>query len=275
EVHTPKTIISATEGGANLFPLQYFEKQAFLAQSPQLYKQILMATGFDKVYEIAPCFRAEEHNTPRHLNEFIGIDIEQAFANEEDVMQTLERMIQRIINRINEMNSKELELLGVKLPSAKLPFNRVKYDDCVEILKSKNIEAKYGEDFSTEALRVLGEEFKDFYFITKWPTQAKPFYIQPFEDEKEFCRAFDLMYWDKEITSGGQRVHNPILLRQRLEEQGLNPENFKYYLEAFEYGMPQHAGWGLGVERTLMILTGIENIRECTLFPRDRTRLVP
>lgn len=275
EVHTPKTIISATEGGANLFQIQYFEKQAFLAQSPQLYKQILMATGFDKVYEIATCFRAEEHNTPKHLNEFISIDIEQAFADEEDVMQVLERVIQKIIKKLNEDNKKELELLQVKIPIPQLPFKRVKYDECVKIARSKGAELKYGEDFSAEALRAVGEELKGFYFITKWPTQAKPFYIQPFEDNKEFCRAFDLMRRDKELTSGGQRVHNPILLRQRLKEQGLNPENFKYYLESFEYGMPQHAGWGLGVERALMIITNMQNIRECTLFPRDRTRLVP
>lgn len=275
EVHTPKIIAAAAEGGTNLFPVQYFELEAFLAQSPQLYKQILMATGLDKVYEIAPCFRAEEHNTLRHLNEFISVDIEQAFADEEDVMQVLERLIRKIIQKIRADNKKELELLKLQLPVPEKSFKRVQYEECVKIAQSKSIEIKFGDDFSTECLKAIGEHFKNFYFITEWPTKAKPFYIQPFEAKPEICRAFDLMYKEKEITSGGERVHDCNMLRERLKSQNLNIENFKYYLVAFEYGMPQHAGWGLGVERALMILTNIENIRECALFPRDRTRLTP
>lgn len=275
EVHTPKLIVTATEGGTNLFPVQYFERNAYLAQSPQLYKQMMMATGLDKVYEIAPCFRAEEHNTVRHLNEFIALDIEMAFADEEDVMQVLERIIARGIKNITEENKKELGLLGVKFTVPQLPFKRVEYGKCIEIANSKNIKLKSGEDFSPEALKAIGEDMNGFYFITKWPTATKPFYIQPFKDNMELCRAFDLMYWEKEITSGGQRVHDVALLTERLRRQGLKPESFKHYLEAFEYGMPHHAGWGLGIERIIMTITGMQNIRECVLFPRDRTRLEP
>ncbi len=275
EIHTPKIVATATEGGTSLFPLQYFEKKAFLNQSPQLYKQMLMATGLDRVFEIGPAFRAEEHDTIRHLNEFTSIDMEIAFADEEDVMTLLEKVIKKIISTVNKENKKELSTLNIKIPVPETPFNRVEYKKCVEIIQSKNVDAVYGEDFSMEATKVLAEEFKDFYFITKWPTRIKPFYAQPFEENPELCRAFDLMYYEKEITSGAQRIHDVGLLRERIKEQGLNPENFKYYLEAFEYGMPPHAGWGLGVERTMMILTDMKNIRECVLFPRDRRRLVP
>ena len=275
EIHTPKIVATATEGGTNLFQVQYFEEKAFLNQSPQLYKQIMMATGLDRVFEIGPAFRAEEHDTVRHLNEFTSIDMEIAFADEEDVMKILEKVIQKIISMVNKENKKELNTLNIKIPVPETPFKRIDYSECVELIKSKNVDVVDGEDFSMEATKTIAEEFKDFYFITKWPTKTKPFYVQTFENNPEICRAFDLMYNENEVTSGAQRVHDVNLLKERIREQGLNPENFKYYLEAFEYGMPPHAGWGLGVERMLTILTNAKNIRECVLFPRDRRRLVP
>lgn len=275
EIHTPKIVATATEGGTNLFPVQYFEEKAFLNQSPQLYKQMMMATGLDRVFEIGPAFRAEEHDTVRHLNEFTSIDMEIAFADEEDVMKILEKIIQKIISMVNKENKKELSTLNIKIPVPETPFKRVNYSECVELIKSKNVDVGDGEDFSMEATKAIAEEFKDFYFITKWPTKTKPFYVQPFENNPELCRAFDLMYYEKEITSGAQRVYEVNILKERMKEQGLNPENFKYYIEAFEYGMPPHAGWGLGVERMLTILTNAKNIRECVLFPRDRRRMIP
>ncbi|MBA3043629.1 aspartate--tRNA(Asn) ligase [archaeon] len=275
EIHTPKIVATATEGGTNLFPIQYFEEKAFLNQSPQLYKQMMMATGLDRVFEIGPVFRAEEHDTVRHLNEFTSIDIEMAFADEEDVMKILEKIIQKIISMANKENKKELSILNIKIPVPETPFKRVDYSECVELIKSKNVDVVDGEDFSMEATKAIAEEFKDFYFITKWPTKTKPFYVQTFENNPDLCRAFDLMHNENEVTSGAQRVHDVNLLKERIREQGLNPENFKYYIEAFEYGMPPHAGWGLGVERMLTILTNAKNIRECVLFPRDRRRLIP
>ena len=275
EIHTPKIVATATEGGTNLFRMQYFEEKAFLNQSPQLYKQMMMATGLDRVFEIGPVFRAEEHDTVRHLNEFTSIDIEMAFADEEDVMKILEKIIQKIISMANKENKKELSILNIKIPVPETPFKRVDYSECVELIKSKNVDVVDGEDFSMEATKAIAEEFKDFYFITKWPTKTKPFYVQTFENNPDLCRAFDLMHNENEVTSGAQRVHDVNLLKERIREQGLNPENFKYYIEAFEYGMPPHAGWGLGVERMLTILTNAKNIRECVLFPRDRRRLIP
>ena len=275
EIHTPKIVATATEGGTNLFRIQYFEEKAFLNQSPQLYKQMMMATGLDRVFEIGPAFRAEEHDTVRHLNEFTSIDMEMAFADENNVMKILERSIKKIILMVNEENKKELDTLNMKIQIPEIPFRRIEYSECVELIKSKNVGVADGEDFSMEATKALAEELKGFYFITSWPTSTKPFYVQPFENNPELCRAFDLMYDEKEIASGAQRVHDINLLKERMKEQGLNPENFRYYLESFEYGMPPHAGWGLGVERILTILTDAKNIRECVLFPRDRRRLVP
>lgn len=272
EIHTPKIVAVATEGGTNLFSVQYFENKVFLNQSPQLFKQIMMATSFDKVYEVGACFRAEEHNTVRHLNEFTSIDIEIAFADEEDAMQVLERVIYNSIKKIIAENQKELKILNVDLKLPDLPFPRVDYEKCLQIVKEK-IPINFGDDFSMEANKILAEKFKEFYFITKWPLAIKPFYAQPY-DEK-LSRGFDLMFGEKEITSGAQRVHDVSLLKKRLEEQGLNPNDFEFYIKAFEYGMPPHAGWGLGLERIVMILTQRENIRECVLFPRDRRRLVP
>ncbi len=271
EVHTPKIVATATEGGTELFPVKYFEKNAYLNQSPQLYKQILMASGLERVFEIAPAFRAEEHNTTRHLNEFISIDTEMSFASDEDAMQILEKSIANAIKYVVEKEQCALKNLEMEWKVPKLPFKRLTYDEALKIV-NKHINMEWGEDFSTEALKILGEEVNDFFFITRWPLKIKPFYVMP-DGENSF--AFDLMYKDKELSSGAQRNHIYESLVIALRERGLNPQNFEFYLRAFRYGMPPHAGWGLGLERLTMIITGVKNIRECVIFPRDRTRLIP
>ena len=275
EVHTPKIIASASEGGTNLFRVRYFEKDAYLAQSPQLYKQMLMATGLDRVYEIGWYFRAEEHNTRRHLNESTAIDIEMAFIkNEGDVMKILERLVQHICKRIYKME--ELSILNVDIRVPSLPLPRLKYEDVLDILKEKGFELQWGEDLGSEEERAIGEvmreEDKDFYFITKYPLDAKPFYTMP---DGDLSRSFDLGCKGIEIASGSQRIHNYELLKERIEKNGLKPEDFQDYLKAFKYGMPPHGGFGMGIERLLMALLDIKNVRECILFPRDRTRLRP
>jgi aspartyl-tRNA synthetase len=275
EVHTPKIVATATEGGTALFEATYFEKKAYLNQSPQLYKQMLMATGFDRIYEIGPAFRAEEHDTTRHLNEFTSIDIEMSFSDEEDAMGVLERCVYNSILRVREKNDAEMRILGADMDIPALPLQRLTYSECLDLIKEGGYEMQWGEDFPMEAMKILQEKVPDFFFITKWPTKSKPFYTQPFEDEPKVCRGFDLQFREKELTSGAQRVHDVELLKKRLEEQGLDPSEFTFYLDAFEYGMPPHAGWGLGAERLTMIITGRQNIRECVLFPRDRKRLVP
>ena len=270
EVQTPKIIASATEGGTSLFEMKYFDKTAYLAQSPQLYKQMLMSGGLERVYEVGPAFRAEEHNTPRHLNEFISIDIEMSFADDDVVMGVMERLVATAARTVSK-ETRALETLGIEPIELELPLPRITYDEAVEMSQGK---AEWGEDLSMEATRVIAEQMNDFYFITKWPLSLKPFYIQPDEDPK-YSKGFDFMYNEVEMTSGGQRVHDVNLLRERLKEQGLDPDGFNHYLDPFRYGMPPHAGWGLGLDRLAMIFTGAKNVRECVLFPRDRTRMTP
>ncbi|ASJ17171.1 aspartate--tRNA(Asn) ligase [Thermococcus chitonophagus] len=281
EIHTPKIIATATEGGTELFPMKYFENDAFLAQSPQLYKQIMMATGLDKVFEVAPIFRAEEHNTTRHLNEAWSIDAEMAFIeNEEEVMDLLERLVVYTIKYVRENNEKELKILEFELEEPKQPFPRITYDKALEILADLGKEIPWGEDIDTEGEKLLGRYIKeneeaDLYFIYKYPSEAKPFYIMKYDDKPEICRAFDLEYRGIEISSGGQREHRHEILVEQIKEKGLNPESFEFYLRAFRYGMPPHGGFGLGAERLIMRMLDIGNIREVILFPRDRRRLVP
>ncbi len=273
EVNTPKLVVSCTEVGTELFPISYFDKEAFLGQSPQLYKQMLMATGLDRVFEIGPIFRAEEHNTRRHLNEAISIDIEMAFSDDKDAMDILEKVIINACKDVYENREKELNLLGVKIEVPE-KIERITYDEALELIKNK-VSIEWGEDLSREAEKALGEVMGGYYFITEWPTEIRPFYTMPKEDEPEKCKAFDLMYKDLELSSGAQRIHQYDLLVENIKKKGLSPEGFKYYLEAFKYGMPPHAGWGLGADRFTMVLTGMQNIRECVLFPRDRQRLTP
>ncbi len=277
EAHTPNIIASSSEGGTDVFKLKYFEKDAFLAQSPQLYKQMLMATGFDRVYEIAWYFRAEEHNTRRHLNESTAVDLEMAFIkSEEDVMKVLEGLVQHMWKRASECED-ELNVLNKKIIVPKLPFKRISYDNVLKKLNDDGCKIKWGEDLGTEEEKLLGDIMKkegsEFYFITKYPLESKPFYTMPLEEK--YSRGFDLACKGVELASGSQRIHNVDLLKKRITACDLNPKNFESYLKAFRYGMPPHGGFGFGIERFLMELLDIKNIRECILFPRDRTRLTP
>jgi len=273
EVHTPKISASSSEGGTEVFRIDYFGNDAYLVQSPQLYKQMLMASGLDRVYEIAWYFRAEEHDTSRHLNESTAIDIEMAFIeNEEDVMKVAEGLTNAIIQKILEENSRELEVLGVKVDLPSLPYPRIKYDEVVEILQ-REMDFKWGDDLGTDEENLLAKHLDyEIYFITRFPLEAKPFYAMP---SGKYARAFDLEFKGMEISSGAQRIHDYEMLVSRMEEMGMKVENFKDYLNAFRYGMPPHGGFGYGIERLLMRLLNRSNIRECILFPRDRKRLRP
>lgn len=274
EVHTPRIIASATEGGAALFPVEYFEHKAFLAQSPQLYKEQL-TLSFEKIFEIGPFFRAEESHTRRHLNEFLSVDIEQAFATSEDVMSVLERLIHHVCEAVKRRCQGELNVLEHQIKVPKVPLARFTYDEILTELEKEQIRIPWGEDLPTSACRRLGKLHPYFYFITDWPTESKTFYIKPRDDNPTLSEGFDLMWRWVEIASGGTRVHSKQLLIKRLKEQGLNPESFKHHLKVFDYGLPPHAGWAIGLDRLMMVLTGKKNIREVVLFPRDRFRLTP
>lgn len=274
EITTPKMVATATEGGTDLFPISYFEKEAFLNQSPQLFKQIMMSAGLDKVYEIGPIFRAEEHDTRRHLNESISIDIEASFSDHNDVMQTLEQMLGYVIKEVKKECEEELASISSQINQPELPLKRLKYEEAIEIANKNNIDVIWGEDLSTPAEKAIGKEIGDYYFITDWPSKIKPFYAQP-KKNSELSKAFDLMHPEFEISSGAQRVHDLEMLKERMTQQGLNPDDFDFYLDTFRYGIPPHSGWGLGAERLLMAITNKSNIREVILFPRDRKRLIP
>ncbi|MCK4497801.1 aspartate--tRNA(Asn) ligase [Candidatus Bathyarchaeota archaeon] len=274
EVYTPRIISTATEGGAALFSIDYFDQEAYLAQSPQLYKEQLTLC-FEKVFEIGPFFRAEASHTRRHLSEFISIDIEQAFVKSSDVMKLLEEIMHFTCTTVKENCRKELEILKHEVEVPKLPLKRLTYSEVLEELKTEGNSVPWGEDIPTPAYRTLGKLHPYFYFVTDWPTESKPFYIAPKDDQPEVSEGFDLMWRWMELASGGTRVHAKSVLMHRLKEQGLNPESFRHHLQVFDYGVPPHAGWATGLERMVMMLTGKRNIREVVLFPRDRSRLTP
>ncbi|HHD16220.1 MAG TPA: aspartate--tRNA(Asn) ligase [Euryarchaeota archaeon] len=286
EIQTPKIVATATEGGTALFEMKYFDRKAFLNQSPQLFKQTMMATGLDRVFEIGPAFRAEEHDTVRHLNEYTSIDCEMAWGTLDDSLDVLEKVIQRVYSNVLNHNFMQLESMGQTLVSPERPFPRLNYNCIIDKLSARGIEVvdentgkkrviEWGDDIPMDGFKEIAKDRPSLYFIMKWPMKLKPFYIQPDPDDPEVSQGFDLNYGEKELVSGGQRVHDPELLRKLIRERGMDPEDFGFYLKAFDYGMPPHAGWGLGVERLTMIITGSSNVRETVLFPRDKHRLVP
>ncbi len=275
EITTPKVVATATEGGTALFPISYFEREAFLNQSPQLFKQLMMSGGLDRVFEIGPIFRAEEHDTRKHLNEATSIDIEASFLDNEDVMVILENLVSHVYSEVAQKGKNYLKTLGVEIKIPGTPFRRITYDEAISIARDNGEKIEWGEDLSTESEHSIGKTIGEHYFIVDWPTKIKPFYAMPYENKPEICRAFDMMHPRMELSSGAQRVHSYELLRQRIVDQGMNADGFDFYLSAFRFGMPPHAGWGLGAERLLMTMLGIDNIREVVLFPRDRRRLSP
>jgi len=275
EFQPPCVIASASEGGADLFMLPYFEKQAYLAQSPQLYKQ-MCAISLEKVYTVTPIWRAEKFNTPTHLNEVRQMDIEQAFADDETVMSVLEEILVHMLATVKESCPDELELLGREIVVPELPFRRVTYTEAIEMLQEAGEEIAWGDDFSKPQERRLTELVgEEAFFLKDWPSVQKAFYAMPYEDNSDVVHAFDCIYGGIEISSGTMRIHLPELLREQLRKKGLNPDNFTHYIESFAYGAPPHAGWSIGLERLTMTVTGMTNIRECCMFPRDRDRLVP
>ncbi len=278
EVNTPKIAAAGAEGGASLFPVRYFEDWAFLTQSPQLYKQMLMASSLDRVFEIGPAFRAEPSDTSRHLSEFTSFDFEMAFINDyNDVMDMTEAVILETLEFVKKEGKEWLEILERNLEIPRHPFPRLTFDEVEAMLEEEG--RTVGKDLGTEDEKALGrimaEKGYNAYFIKDYPEEEKPFYIMENEDRPGYSFAFDLDYYGEELLSGGQREHRYENLVSRMKKKGLNPENFKFYLKAFKYGMPPHGGIGMGVERFIMKSLGLKNIREAVIFPRDQWRVVP
>ena len=274
EITTPKIIGSASEGGANLFSLEYFGRTAYLAQSPQLYKE-QMTMGLERVFEVSNFYRAENSHTGRHLTEFTSVDIEAAFMDYTDVMTTLESMICRVFKDISDLCTVPLTNLAHELVVPSAPFEVITYQDALDELQKEGYDLNFGDDLQDAHLRIVGKNHPGFYFLTDWPMSLKPFYIMGKEDNPDISKSFDLQYGYLELSSGGTRLHDASIIRSRLMQQGLNPEQFADHLEVFGWGMPPHSGWGMGLDRLMTILTGTDNVREVVLYPRDTDRLLP
>lgn len=274
EVNTPKIIGTATEGGADLFGFEYFSKKAFLAQSPQLYKEQL-TLGLERVFEISSYFRAEPSHTVRHLSEFVSVDLESAFLEYGDIMDIVQDLIISTINDLFVLYDKQMTYFENKQDIMVDKIPRITYEKCLEDLNSLGEKIEFGDDLSDPALKKLGEIYPKFYFIIDWPTKLKPFYILEHEKKSELSKSFDLQYGYLEIVSGGTREHDSERLKNKLLEKGLNPKSFSDHLQTFDWGMPPHSGCGLGFDRFIMILTNSTNIREVVLYPRDTERLSP
>jgi nondiscriminating aspartyl-tRNA synthetase len=276
ETNTPKIIATATEGGATLFPIFYYDREAFMAQSPQLYKEQL-TMAFENVFEIGQIFRAEPSRTNRHLSEATSLDVEEAFVDYNDIMALLEKMILHIVDSLNKRNRNDLLELALELPNIKLPLPRYSYSNIIDELQSTGENIRWGDDLPPQMMKnTLHTTVNGFYFITDWPTAIKPFYVKPKPTGSEsMCESFDLMYGSLEVSSGSTRINRKDDLLERMKKQGLNTQAFDYHLRVFDYGVPPHAGFGVGIERLLMAITRIENIRDVTLYPRDIDRLTP
>ncbi len=273
EIQPPEIIATSTEGGTDLFKVDYFGKKAYLAQSPQLYKQ-LMAISLEKVFSTSVAWRAEKHDTSKHINEIRQMDIEVAFSDDILIMRYCEEVLKHIVKKVLSECRKELELLGLKLKVPKAKY--MTYKQAISLLNKHGFNLKEGDDFDPEAEKKFCELFPDtIVFTYEWPIKMKPFYIWPKDLKKGVSGGFDAVYGGVEISSGGQRVHIPNILIEQLKSKKLNPKDFKWYIDAFRFGSPQHAGWSIGLERLTQAICKLDNIREGTLFPRDRRRLTP
>lgn len=280
EIHTPKIGAKGAEGGANMFRLSYFHKPAVLAQSPQFYKQMMVGV-FDRVFETGPVFRAEKHNTKRHLNEYTSLDFEMGYiAGFEDIMGMETGFLQYAVKLLKEDYAKELELLKVELPKVdKIPS--VRFDVAKELVAKKySRKIKNPFDLEPEEEHLIGQYFKeeydaDFVFVTHYPSKKRPFYAMDDPADPRYTLSFDLLFHGLEVTTGGQRIHDYQALLNKIEARGMETEGMEQYLDAFKHGMPPHGGLGIGLERLTMQLLGEDNVRGACLFPRDLSRLEP
>jgi aspartyl-tRNA synthetase len=280
-IHSSKIVSQATEGGANVFPVIYFDKTAYLAQSPQFYKQMMMAAGFEKVFEIGPVFRAEPHHTTRHLTEYTSVDIEMSFIKSyEEIMRVMEGMMVNIYSDVMKDNKPELKLLGITLKVPKTPFPQVSVREAQKILATYGKTSKEGEDLDPEGERIIGKHVEDttgsqFFFLTRFPWEVAQFYHMRDDKDKSVTYRADLIFKGLEITTLAQREHRYDVLVSQAKDKGLDPEKFRFYLDFFRYGVPPHGGSGTGLERIVKQMLNLENVAEATLLPRTPDRLVP
>lgn len=279
EIYTPKIVEEGAEGGTELFSVKYFDRQAYLAQSPQVYKQMMVSAGFERVYEIGHVYRAEEHNTNRHLNEYISMDLEMGYIeSEEELMDLEENLLKFILRDVLKKGKKYLDILNAEVPDIESKIPRIKFSEAIKILAQKYNKTGLDGDIDPEGEKLICKYAKekyncDFIFLTHYPREKRPMYTMPCGMEE--THSFDLLFRGIEITTGGQRIHEYNMLIENIKYKGLKPEHYKNYISNFKFGMPPHGGLAIGLERITAKLLGFENIREASLIPRDRTRLVP
>ncbi|MBS6503114.1 MAG: aspartate--tRNA(Asn) ligase [Clostridium sp.] len=279
EIFTPKIVAEGAEGGTEVFKLEYFEKTAYLAQSPQFYKQMMVGAGFERVFEVAHVYRAEQHNTSRHLNEYISMDLEIGFINNEfDIMNLEEDLIKFILKAIEVKGKEYLKILNVNIPKIDVSIPKIELNEAIEILKKVYGKGDLEGDLDPEGEKLICKYAKekygcDFIFLTNYPKRKRPMYTMPFEEQG--TRSFDLLFKGVEITTGGQRINDYNMLIKSIENKGLNPKDYESYTDIFRYGMPKHGGLAIGLERITTQLLNLENVREASLIPRDRTRITP
>lgn len=288
EIHSPKLISAASEGGANVFKVSYFKTEAFLAQSPQFYKQMAICGDLERVFEIAPVFRAENSFTHRHMTEFVGVDLEMTFQQHyHEVMLLIGRMFMFLFSELPRRFAPEIALVRKQYPIVeefKLPhdgkFPIIQYPEAIAMLRAANVEIGDHDDMSTETEKLLGRIIKekyntDFYILDKFPLAIRPFYTMPDVDMPGYANAYDFFMRGEEIMSGAQRVHDPEMLVERAKAHGVDPISVEPYIDSFRFGAPPHAGGGIGLERVVMFYLGLKNIRMTSMFPRDPTRITP
>jgi nondiscriminating aspartyl-tRNA synthetase len=279
EIFTPKIVAEGAEGGTEVFKVEYFEKTAYLAQSPQFYKQMMVGAGFERGFEVAHVYRAEQHNTSRHLNEYISMDLEIGFINDEfDIMNLEEDLIKFILKAIEVKGKEYLKILNVNIPKIDVSIPKIELNEAIEILKKVYGKGDLEGDLDPEGEKLICKYAKekygcDFIFLTNYPKRKRPMYTMPFEEQG--TRSFDLLFKGVEITTGGQRINDYNMLIKSIENKGLNPKDYESYTDIFRYGMPKHGGLAIGLERITTQLLNLENVREASLIPRDRTRITP
>jgi len=285
EIHTPKIISAASEGGANVFKMNYFKTSAYLAQSPQLYKQMAIASDFDKVFTTGPVFRAEDSNTHRHLTEFVGLDMEMAFKyHYHEVVREIGDTFIHIFKGLREQYKTEIGIVNEQYPREEFKFLEpaliLEYPEAIKMLRENGVEIGDEDDLSTPAEKFLGKLVRakydtDFYILDKFPLAVRPFYTMPDANDPKYSNSYDMFMRGEEILSGAQRIHDPDFLTERANHHGINLDEIRAYIDAFKYGCPPHAGGGIGMERVTMLYLGLHNIRMASLFPRDPKRLTP
>jgi len=281
QVFTPCLLGGTSEGGAEVFKLDYFGKEAFLRQDPQLHRQLCIAAGFDRIYDLGPNWRAEMSHTPRHICEHRGLAVEFGFMQDErDMMRVEEEVIIAALRKVKLECGRELELLQTPLEIPNTPFPEVRFPDVYEIVKQYGKELPFGSDLDKEAETFLSQYVREkhkteAFFINRFPSKVKPFYVMRVDEDPQWARSVDFIYKDLEQSSGGQRENRYVKIMEQLKEKNINPEGMAWFTEPFKYAVPPHGGFCLGIERFTMSLLGKQNIRETVLFPRTPERLLP